>query len=87
MIRLTKRQRRKDSKQYEYNGETHTLVEWAEILGVTTSAIRKRMQAGKPIEEVFSTDRRVVDGRKTDLKKYLRKLEKEAWKREYEDSI
>lgn len=84
---MTKRQRRKDSKQYTYNGETHTLVEWAEILGVTTSAIRKRMQAGKPIEEVFSTDRRVVDGRKTDLKKYLRKLEKEAWKREYEDSI
>nr|DAV01139.1 MAG TPA: hypothetical protein [Bacteriophage sp.] len=41
------------------------------------------MQAGKPIEEVFSTDRRVVDGRKTDLKKYFRKLEKEAEERKY----
>lgn len=80
---MTKRQRRKDSKQYTYNGETHTLVEWAEILGVTTSAIRKRMQAGKPIEEVFSTDRRVVDGKKTDLQKYLRKLEREVEVRRY----
>lgn len=87
MANRQKRKQRKDSKQYIYNGETHTLIEWSEILGVTTSAIRKRMQAGRPIDEVFSTDRRVVDGKKTDLKKYLRKLEREAEERMYDGDI
>lgn len=82
MTNRQKRKQRSDSKIYTYNGDTHTLTEWAEILQITTSAIRKRMSAGKTVDEIFSTDRRVVDGKKTDLKKYLRKLEREAEDRE-----
>lgn len=76
------RKHRRDSKKYEHNGETHTLVEWAEILGVTTSALRKRMQAGRPPDQVFAPDLRITSGERKYLRKYLRKLERQAEERE-----
>lgn len=75
------RKHRRDSKKYEHNGETHTLVEWAEILGVTTSALRKRMQAGRPPDQVFASDLRITSGERKYFRKYLRKLEREAEER------
>lgn len=83
MTRMQKRQR-KDSKKYTYNGETHTLVEWSEILGVTWKQIRRRMREGRPPEEVFATDRRVGENYGADKKKYFRKLEREAEERYWE---
>ena len=76
------RKHRRDSKKYEHNGETHTLVEWAEILGVTTSALRKRMQAGRPPDQVFAPDLRITSGERKYFRKYLRKLERQAVERE-----
>lgn len=76
------RRHRCDSKKYEHNGETHTLVEWAEILGVTTSALRKRMQAGRPPDQVFAPDLRITSGERKYFRKYLRKLARQAEERE-----
>ena len=76
------RKHRRDSKKYEHNGETHTLVEWAGILGGTTSALRKRMQAGRPPDQVFAPDLRITSGERKYFRKYLRKLERQAVERE-----
>ena len=38
-----------------YNGETHCLSEWAEILGLTDSCIRGRSFRNLPIEKILST--------------------------------
>lgn len=40
---------------YEWNGETHSLKEWSEILGVKYSTLRERIiTSGMTIEEAFS---------------------------------
>lgn len=40
---------------YEWNGETHSLKEWSEILGVKYSTLRERIKtSGMTIEEAFS---------------------------------
>lgn len=87
MTRTQKRKSRKDSKTYTYDGKTQTLKEWAEELGVTVSALRKRMASGVPPDKLFSTDRRVTTGEKRDLRKYIRKLEKEMEDAEYRNSV
>lgn len=38
-----------------YNGETHCLSEWAEILGLTDSCIKGRYFRNLPIEKILST--------------------------------
>lgn len=38
----------------EYNGETHTLSEWADILGVCFSTLTTRYHKGLPIEKVLA---------------------------------
>ena len=80
MTREQKRKRRKyaSAKWYSYNGKTLTLEGWSEELGVTESAIRKRMQKGLPPEVIFSPDRRLADGVSEYKRKMFRQLEKEA---------
>lgn len=46
-----------------YNGETHTLVEWAEILGLPKSVMYDRTRRGWSMERIVNTPmRRNVDG-------------------------
>lgn len=37
-----------------FNGETHTIAEWSEIIGVSNSAIRERLAKGLPMHEVLA---------------------------------
>lgn len=37
----------------EYNGETHTIAEWADITGISYTKLYHRTMVGKPIEEIF----------------------------------
>ena len=36
-----------------YNGETHTMAQWAEITGMTYETIRKRIKRGWPVERAL----------------------------------
>ena len=36
-----------------WNGETHTIPEWAEITGIGYGVLYKRIKEGKPLDEVF----------------------------------
>lgn len=38
---------------YEYNGQRHTLREWAEIVGVNYETIASRKKRGEPIADWF----------------------------------
>lgn len=45
-----------EAQVYEYNGRTHTLVEWAEITGIKYDALYYRInRAGWPIDKALST--------------------------------
>ena len=37
----------------EYNGESHTVREWSEIIGVSMQTIEKRLLNGMPLHKVF----------------------------------
>lgn len=37
-----------------YNGESLSIAEWADRIGVTVEGIRKRLKAGRPIEQVLA---------------------------------
>lgn len=45
-------------KKYEFNGETHTISEWAKILGVTTQRLSYRISSAKPYEQIFTPDKK-----------------------------
>ena len=45
----------KQSDLYEYNGESHTLYEWAEIMGVAFRTLKYRIKVGWSLEKAFST--------------------------------
>ena len=40
-----------------YNGETHTMQEWANITGINYSCLRNRHQRGESIERLLSKER------------------------------
>lgn len=82
-MRKTGRRHRSDSKRYTYHGETHTVIEWSEILQVDPKTIKRRLREGRSPDEVFSADLRVTTGEKRELKKYIRKLEREAEERKW----
>lgn len=42
--------------KYTYNGMTHTITEWSELLGINAKALRKRIRIlGWPIDKAFCT--------------------------------
>ena len=84
-IKRKQRRARKDSMYYTYNGETHTLKEWSELLGVAKRTLWRRMAEGRPIEDVFSTDRRVGKTYGQYMKSYMNRLEKEAEDRRWDE--
>lgn len=86
MTRRKQQKIRKDSKLYTYDGKTMTIREWAVYLDVTLSAMRKRMRAKLPPEELFSPDRRVGDNYGKYKGKYYRKLEREVDEKEWQES-
>lgn len=47
---------KRNNRFIEYNGEAHTLAEWAEITGMYHKTIAYRLDKGYPLEQVF--DRR-----------------------------
>lgn len=40
-----------------FNGETHTMREWADITGINYSCLRNRHQRGEPVERLFCSKR------------------------------
>lgn len=55
----TKRQQannRRNTVVIEYNGESHTVSEWADILGMSRSTISNRYYRGLPIEKVLAKE-------------------------------
>lgn len=43
------------TKHVTFNGETHSVAEWARRLGMNSQVIRYRLRSGYPIESVFSS--------------------------------
>lgn len=41
--------------RYEYNGETHTIKEWSEIIGISKNTLRARLYTWDSIEMALST--------------------------------
>ena len=55
----TKRQQannRRNTVVIEYNGESHTVSEWADILGLSRSTINNRYHRGLPTEKVLAKE-------------------------------
>lgn len=77
------RKTRSDSKKYTYNGVTKPLREWSEELGVSVKTIKRRLREGRPPDEVFAQDRRIGNDYGSDMRKYFRKLEREAEERRW----
>lgn len=48
---------RRNSRLLTYNGETHTLSEWARIRNLPYRTIHKRLELGFPVEKVLSGTR------------------------------
>lgn len=46
---------RRNNHKLEYNGETHTISEWANIYGVKHGLISQRLRLGWPIEKAITT--------------------------------
>jgi hypothetical protein len=47
----------------EYNGQTKSMSDWARSLGLSPSAIRRRLNSGIPLNEVFASAHRVTGWR------------------------
>ena len=47
---------RRNTLFIEYNGESHTICEWSEILGVCRSTISNRYYRGLPLDKVFAKE-------------------------------
>lgn len=54
-ITMSAQQRNRSScKNITYNGETHNVQEWAELLGITASTLRSRFNKGWSIERALT---------------------------------
>lgn len=49
---------KRSNKLITFEGETHTVTEWAEIKGIDRYALYSRLKRGWPIEKLFSSPRR-----------------------------
>ena len=47
--------RPKRGRYYEYNGESHTLYDWAKIIGIPHLSLKARINYGWDIERAFTT--------------------------------
>jgi hypothetical protein len=47
---------RRNTVVIEYNGESHTVSEWSDILGVSRSTINNRYHRGLPTEKVLAKE-------------------------------
>lgn len=47
---------RRNNRHITYNGETHTLSEWSDILGLNTSTLYSRLKRGWTLDEAFKKD-------------------------------
>lgn len=52
---------KRNTKFIEYNGETHTLTEWAEITGINRSTLNNRYWRGERGAELFRTSESCKD--------------------------
>lgn len=43
-------------KSIEFNGQTHTIPEWATITGISAKTLRARLHAGWDVEKALTTD-------------------------------
>lgn len=56
--RVEQARNHRDTKRLTYQGETLTIPDWAERLGMKTHNIRNRLKTGLPLDEVLSPQRR-----------------------------
>ena len=54
VTRYVQANNKRSNRCVEYNGETHTIAEWAEILGIKYATLRKRINDGWDVEKAFS---------------------------------
>lgn len=45
---------RRSNHRISYNGETHTIAEWADITGISPNQLYKKIGNGKTLEEILS---------------------------------
>lgn len=55
----TQQNNRRNNRRITFNGETNTMAQWADITGISYSAIQHRLDRGWPIEEVLTRPTRV----------------------------
>lgn len=53
VTRTAQANNRRNSVYYEYNNQRHSVAEWAEILDIPYSSLRKRLQRNKCIEQII----------------------------------
>lgn len=51
---------RRSNKRITYRGETKTMVEWTDVLGLNVAAVDKRIAAGWSIERAFEEPIRYI---------------------------
>ena len=54
-----------------FNGEVHTIAQWAEILGISPKTISCRFNSGKPIEQVLSQQINYKEDKELEMKKKI----------------
>lgn len=57
----TQQNNRTNNVHLSYNGEIHTLSEWAEKIGITKSAIYHRYERKKPVSEILAEYQPIIE--------------------------
>lgn len=51
---------KRNTKRYEYNGESHTLSEWADVVGLPIHTLRDRVYRGWSIDRMLTQPKREI---------------------------